>query len=109
MKFLVDNQLPGALSHFLGSLHSDCIHVAEIGLAAACDADIWNFACESGRIIISKDEDFLHFANREPQRSGLIWVRLGNCRTPDLIEQFEALWPRIMASLEADNRVIEIR
>ncbi|MGH9326720.1 MAG: DUF5615 family PIN-like protein [Terriglobia bacterium] len=109
MKFLVDNQLPRALSRFVASLGCDCVHVMEVGLGSALDAEIWRYACESGRIVVSKDEDFLHLANRQPQSGGVIWVRLGNCRTPSLLAQFERLWPRIQASLEAGDRVIEIR
>ena len=109
MRFLIDNQLPGALSRFPASLGCDCIHVMEAGLGEASDVDIWRYACESGRIVISKDEDFLHLTSREPERGGLIWVRLGNCRTPTLLAEFKRLWPRIQASLEAGDRVIEIR
>jgi predicted nuclease of predicted toxin-antitoxin system len=109
VKFLVDNQLPEALSRFLTSLGCDCVHVMEIGFGEAPDVDIWRYACESGRIVVTKDEDFLHFANREPKTGGVIWVRLGNCRTANLLAKFERLWPRIQASLEAGHRVIEIR
>ncbi|HEV2500699.1 MAG TPA: DUF5615 family PIN-like protein [Terriglobia bacterium] len=109
MKFLVDNQLPGALSGFLTSRGCDCVHVMEAGFGWAPDAEIWRYACESGRIVITKDEDFLHLANRQPQSGGVIWVRLGNCRTTNLLAAFERLWPRIQASIEAGDRVIEIR
>lgn len=72
MTFLIDNQLRGALSRFLASLGCDCVHVMEVGLAEASDLEIWRYACESNRIAITKDEDFLHFANRQPQTGGLI-------------------------------------
>jgi predicted nuclease of predicted toxin-antitoxin system len=81
----------------------------EAGLGSAPDAEIWRYACESGRIVITKDEDFLHLAHRQPQSGGVIWVRFGNCRTPNLLAEFERLWPRIQASLEGGDRVIEIR
>ena len=91
MKFLIDNQLPGALARFLASLGYDCVHVMEAGLGAAPDADIWRYACEGGRIVVTKDEDFLHLANRQPQSGGVIWVRLGNCRTQNLLAEFGRL------------------
>jgi predicted nuclease of predicted toxin-antitoxin system len=81
----------------------------EIGLGAAIDSDIWQYARDSGRIVISKDEDFVHLANRQPPTGRVIWVRLGNCRTARLITEFEGLWPRIQAAVEAGDRVIEIR
>ena len=109
MKFLIDNQLPIALSQFVFSLGFDCVHVMEVGLGEAPDNTIWRYACENGRIVISKDEDFLHLANRQPQVGGLIWVRLGNCRTAHLLAEFERIWPRIQASIEAGQRIVEIR
>ncbi len=109
MKFLIDNQLPVALSRFLASLGCDCIHVMEAELADASDIDIWRYACERDQIVISKDGDFLHLANRESGIAGLIWVRLGNCRTSTLLADFKRLWPRIQASIEAGDRIIELR
>ncbi|MGH9403748.1 MAG: DUF5615 family PIN-like protein [Terriglobia bacterium] len=60
MKFLIDNQLPGALSRFFASLGCDCVHVMEVGLGQAADVDVWQYACDNGRLVITKDEDFLH-------------------------------------------------
>jgi predicted nuclease of predicted toxin-antitoxin system len=81
----------------------------ESGLADASDLEIWRYACDLDRVVISKDADFLYLASKEPHTGGLIWVRLGNCRTPKLLAEFRRLWPRIQSSLEAGDRVIEIR
>jgi predicted nuclease of predicted toxin-antitoxin system len=109
VKFLIDNQLPMALSRFLVSLGCDCVHVLEIGLAGSSDVEIWRHACQNHRIVITKDEDFLYLADREPKEGGLIWVRLGNLRTPNLIAEFGRIWPQIQALLQAGGRVIELR
>lgn len=71
MKFLIDNQLPAAPSRFLISLDCDCVHVIEAGLAEASDIEIWRFACERNRIVISKDEDFLHLASKGAGNGGI--------------------------------------
>ena len=109
MKFLIDNQLPVALSRFLTSHDCDCVHVIDAGLAEASDIKIWRFACECERIVITKDEDFLYLASKEPGRTGVIWVRLGNCRTAALLAEFTRLWSRIRAALTAGDRIIELR
>ncbi len=109
MKFLVDNQLPLALSQFLASRGCDCQHVTDAGLAAASDAEIWRCAHETERIVISKDEDFLYLASRAETKARFIWVRFGNCRTSALLEAMERLWPRVEASLRAGDRIIELR
>lgn len=81
----------------------------DVGLGSASDAAIWRYACENSRTVVTKDEDFLHLANSQPQVGSVIWVRLGNCRRQYLLAQFERLWPRIQDSLNAGDRVIEIR
>lgn len=109
MNFLVDNQLPLALAHHLRRRGFDCQHVVDIGLAEAADADICRYAEAHGRVIISKDEDFLHLASRTDAKLKIVWVRLGNCRTSALISAFEKFWPTLQSCLEAGDRIIELR
>jgi predicted nuclease of predicted toxin-antitoxin system len=109
VKFLVDNQLPAALGAYLRKKGLDCEHVFEMGLTEASDVELCKYAVANGRIIISKDEDFLYLANRPKVTVQLVWVRLGNCRTSALIEAFEQVWVKVEASLRAGERVIEIR
>lgn len=109
MKFLIDNQLPQALRDLLTSFGCDCVHVLDVGLADRSDAEIWRRACETGMMVVSKDADFLYMAIAKPSRAGLIWVRLGNCRTAALLAEVKRYWPRIEAALAAGERIIEIR
>ena len=109
MKFLVDNQLPMALADHLRARGLDCQHVLDVGLAQATDAQICNYAEEQERVIISKDEDFLHLANRPEARIRVLWVRLGNCRTSTLIEAFEKFWPTVESCFSAGDRILELR
>ncbi len=109
MKFLVDNQLPVALSAYIRKKGMDCEHVVDVGLAEASDAELCRYATANERIIVSKDEDFLYLASRPKVNFQFIWVRLGNCRTAALIEAIEHVWPKLEASLQAGERVIEIR
>lgn len=67
MKFLVGNQLPGALCRLFVSFGCDSVHVMEVGLGSAQDAEIWRYACGNSRIVVTKDEDFLHLATRQLQ------------------------------------------
>lgn len=109
MKFLVDNQLPSALARFLASRGVDCLHVLDIDMGAATDVAIWEYAGRNDCVVVSKDEDFLYLAAIPSSKAKLIWVRMGNCRTPALLAAVERLWPKIVASLEAGDRVIELR
>ena len=109
MKFLVDNQSPPALALYLRKKGLDCRHIADVGLVKASDAALCKYAGEENRIIITKDEDFLYLANQPKANFQLLWVRLGNCRTAALLETFEMIWPRLEASLNAGERIVEIR
>ena len=109
MKFLVDNQLPASLARYLRNHGHDCQHVLDIGLANASDIEICKYADKEDRVIISKDEDFLYLANRPETKTRILWIRLGNCRTAALLEAFERFWPLIESSLNAGDRIIELR
>jgi predicted nuclease of predicted toxin-antitoxin system len=109
VKFLVDNQLPLALCRFVTAQGCDCQHVLDIGLARAPDLVIWEYANKDDRVIISKDEDFFHLAGLPEAKGRLVWVRSGNCRSSVLLRELDRLWSHVMASLEAGERVVEIR
>lgn len=109
MKILVDHQLPPALSQYLRKRGFDSEHVLDVGLDQALDIEICRYAESQGRIIISKDEDFLYLASRPAAKIRLLWVQLGNCRTQALLAAFERHWSLIESALEAGERVIEIR
>jgi predicted nuclease of predicted toxin-antitoxin system len=80
VKFLVDNQLPDALCRFLNARGHESGHVLDLHMDEASDLEIWNYAATGNWIVVSKDEDFLHLANREGDTGKLLWVRIGNSR-----------------------------
>lgn len=110
MTLLVDNQLPVALARYLAANGWECKHVQDVGLEAAEDRTIWQYAKDKGVTIVTKDEDFQALANRQgtipPQ---VVWVRLGNCRKAALLESFSKVLPRLREMLDAGDAVIEIR
>ena len=86
MKLLFDENLSHKLVRRLADLFPDSIHVRDVGLKAADDPVVWEYAKKNGLMIVSKDSD-MH------QRSFLlgfppkvVWVRLGNCSTVDVEE-----------------------
>ena len=87
----------------------DCQHVLDVDLAKASDVEICRNAEDQERVIVSKDEDFLHLAKRPEAKVRVLWVRLGNCRTATLLEAFEKFWPIVESCLNAGDRIIEIR
>ncbi len=109
MNFLVDNQLPDALCRFLNERGHESCHVLDLHMDEASDLEIWNYAAKDGRIVVSKDDDFLHLANREGDTGRFLWVRIGNCRRQTLLQAFERELPQIVGAFEDGLRVVEIR
>ncbi len=109
MNFLVDNQLPDALSNFLTAKGHRSTHVLGLRMDEASDLEIWDYATKGNWIVVSKDEDFLHLANRPHDTGRLLWVRIGNCRKQTLLRSFERELPGIVRAFDEGVRVVEIR
>ncbi len=81
MKLLFDQNLSHRLVRLLADVYPDCLHVRNIGLNAATDTVIWEYAKTNGYLIVSKDSDFHQrsFVFGYPPK--VIWIRRGNCST----------------------------
>jgi predicted nuclease of predicted toxin-antitoxin system len=75
----------------------------------ASDLEIWDYAANGDLIVVSKDEDFLHLANRPGDKGKLLWVRIGNCRKQTLLQAFERELPGIVRAFEEGVHVVEVR
>jgi predicted nuclease of predicted toxin-antitoxin system len=109
VKFLVDNQLPTALTRFLASHGHDAEHVLDLRMDEADDRSIWTYVTSQKSVLITKDSDFLHLANRTGSSGSLIWVRIPNCRKAALLAAFERALPAVIDGLNAGDRVVELR
>ncbi|MBV9788774.1 MAG: DUF5615 family PIN-like protein [Chloroflexi bacterium] len=81
MKLLFDQNLSHRLVALLADVYPNSVHVREIGLNAASDTIIWDYAKRNGYMIVSKDSDFHQrsFVLGYPPK--VIWIRRGNCST----------------------------
>ncbi|MEX0777036.1 MAG: DUF5615 family PIN-like protein [Phycisphaeraceae bacterium] len=107
MKFLIDNQLPLPLATYFHGRGHDGIHVLGLMLEESSDAELWTRAGREGRVLVSKDEDFVYLANRPGSSGQLVWVRLGNCRNAALA--FERVFDDLVRALESGQRIVEVR
>jgi predicted nuclease of predicted toxin-antitoxin system len=84
VKLLLDQNLSPRLCGALRDLWAEIIHVRDVGLQAAEDLVVWEYAAKHGLTIISKDGDFnnLSFLFGAPPK--VVWVQLGNCSTRDI-------------------------
>ena len=109
MTFLVDNQLPQALVRFFISRGHSAKHVLDLGLDEASDTVIWKYAGGNHCVIVTKDEDFISLSLQGGTETQVVWVRLGNCRTPALLAAFENALPKLVQALQQGGRVVELR
>lgn len=108
MKFLVDAQPPSILADWFRTQGLDAAHVAEMGMQAASDDEIWASALEREAILVTKDRNFTEWAlNRRPSVR-VLWLRFGNTRNWFLLARLEAVWPAVLEGLESDVPVIEV-
>ena len=105
----MDNQLPEALCNFFITQGHRSSHVLGLKMEEASDIKIWDYAANGDWIVVSKDDDFLHLANRPGDSGKLLWVRIGNCRKKVLLQAFERELPEIVRAFGEGVRVIEIR
>lgn len=86
MKLLFDENLSPRLVRLLDDLFPNSVHVRDIGLKAADDPQVWDYAKGNGLIIVSKDADMHQRSFMFGAPPKVVWVRLGNCSTSEVEE-----------------------
>lgn len=109
MRFLVDTQLPATLAGWLREKGHQADHVLDVNLAKSKDTPIWRYAHEHGAVIVTKDEDFAGWVRRGRPGPSMVWLRIGNSSTRNLLVWLEPLLPLIVQQLEQNDRLIEVR
>ena len=78
MKLLFDQNLSFRLCEAIDDVFPGSIHVRHVGMEAADDRAIWEFAEGNGYTIVSQDADFAEIAILLGGPPKVIWVRTGN-------------------------------
>jgi predicted nuclease of predicted toxin-antitoxin system len=84
VKLLFDENLSHKLARHLSDIFPDSIHVRNIGLKAADDPLVWDYAKDNDFMIVSKDADMHDLSLVFGNPPKVIWVRLGNCSTTEV-------------------------
>lgn len=85
MKLLFDENLSHKLVWILADIFPESLHVRDIGLKAADDPAVWDYAKNNDLMIVSKDSDMHQRSFLFGYPPKIIWVRLGNCSTSDVV------------------------
>ena len=105
----VDAQLPPELTCWITEPQSvRAVHVLDLGLLPASDAEIYEKACSDGAIVLTKDEDFVRLQERRGAPPQLVWLTCGNLSNRALKGLLLSQWKQATALLRAGEPLVEI-
>jgi predicted nuclease of predicted toxin-antitoxin system len=108
IRFVIDAQLPPGLAIRLGERGYLAEHVNRVGLGAAGDVAIWEYTRRNRATLMTKDEDFVALARREPSGPQVVWIRIGNISNDVLWTAISAALDEILESIEAGEQIVEV-
>ena len=86
MRLLFDEQLSEALPALLVDVFPDSLHIRALLGVGVSDERVWTLAIELGCLLVSKDEDFHRMSVLRGAPPKVVWLRLGNCTTDDIVQ-----------------------
>lgn len=108
MKFLVDAQLPRRFAFWLISVGHDARHTLDLAHGnRTTDAQISAIADEEGRVVVTKDDDFVQSFLIDGRPHRLFLVSTGNIANARLEEIMRINLDAVVAAL-AEHRFVEI-
>ncbi|MBI2969087.1 MAG: DUF5615 family PIN-like protein [Bacteroidetes bacterium] len=108
MNFIVDAQLPKALSAYFLKRGFNSIHTLDMPLKNATpDENIISLASSENRVVVTKDSDFFDSYILKKMPAKLLLVTTGNIQNKDLLKIFETSFDRIK-NLLSEYDVVEI-
>ena len=108
MKFLVDAQLPRRLAYRLRELGHDAVHTLDLpDRNRTSDREVNVVAHREGRVVITKDADFVNSFLLLGEPDKLLMISTGNITNVELEGLLLPAMPAILAALQ-EHRYIEL-
>lgn len=106
MNFLVDAQLPRRLARYLLSQGHDALHTLDLPEANRTpDRSILHVAARDGRVVVTKDSDFVDSFILAGEPEKLLLISTGNISNVELDEIITANLERIVTALSSSSFV----
>jgi uncharacterized protein with PIN domain len=90
--FHLDENVTSIVATSLRTRGIDVTTTSEAGLLAASDEEQLAHALHAGRILVTRDHDFLVIASRGTQHAGIIYWPPSHERLGDVIKMLTLLW-----------------
>lgn len=100
-KSLFDQNLSPKLAGKLSDLYLNSTHLDLLGLGAADDKVVWEYAKNNNFVVVTKDADFVDLSVLRGFPPKVVWIKRGNCSTND-IEQILRNHNREIENLATD-------
>ena len=100
MRLLFDENLSPRLVATLASEFPESTHIETLGMRGKTDTHIWDYASDSGFVIVSKDNDFRQRAFLYGPPPKIIWLSVGNADTVSIAGLLQRNRTRIMTFVE---------
>jgi predicted nuclease of predicted toxin-antitoxin system len=101
-QFLVDVNLPKRFNFFNSPLFT---HIVDID-PCMTDEQIWNYAIENDKVILTKDADFYDKFMNSTVSPKVIYFQLGNLSLKELHNFFITNWEEIISHLEDGSMLV---
>jgi len=99
---VLDQGLPRRAAAILRQAGYDCVHVGELGMAAASDEEIADHAMDRGATVATLDSDFAAIlARRSAMKPSIIHVRLQHLHVQAAADLLLRVLPQVADDLEA--------
>lgn len=108
MKLLFDQNLSHKLIARLGNLFVGSLHVRDLGMVAADDRVVWDYARAGGFTNASKDGDFHQLGLLRGSPPKVVWLRVGNASTDEIAALMQARSLTIEAFIKGEGAVLVI-
>jgi predicted nuclease of predicted toxin-antitoxin system len=93
----LDENLAPRLASALAGVYPGSAHLRHFGLEGAPDTVVWEHAAADGFVLVTKDEDFHRLSVFRGFPPKVVWIRLGNCSTADVIHLLETYLDAVAA------------
>ena len=105
----VDAQLSPALAPWLTETFGlEAYSARFLGLQAAKDQEIFNAARTVGRVVLTKDRDFVLLVERFGPPPQVVWITCGNTSNERLRRVLTTSFPKALELLKRGEPVVEI-
>jgi len=85
-RLLFDQNLAPRLVDRIAAEFPGSLHVRDLDLQAATDADVLRVAAERELVIVTKDKDFADIVTARGAGPKVLWLMLGNVSTDEIAE-----------------------